>query len=109
MRSQFPTRKDRFLADKTECVWGVDRGLGGSALGILVRGWKDAIGATEAGRAAHLFALPQPALSLPWREYHSNTVLFRRGSSRCHCRERELGNLIKELAADKLCELKAFY
>lgn len=77
-------------------------------MGIVVRGWKDVIGALEAERAAHLHALQQPALSLPWLEYHSNTVLFRLGSSVLPL-QRELGNLIKELAADRLCELKAFY
>lgn len=74
-------------------------------MGIVVRGWKDVIGALE---HAHLHALQQPALSLPWHEYHSNTVLFRLGSSVLPL-QRELGNLIKELAADRLCELKAFY
>lgn len=44
-------------------------------MSIVVSGWKDVIGAREAGRASHLHALPQPALSLLWREHHSNTVL----------------------------------
>ena len=41
-------------------------------------------------------------------ECHGNTVPFKHGSLCCR-RKAALGNLIKELAADKLCELKAFY
>lgn len=87
-----------------------DCGLGLGALGIMARGWEDVVGGRSGGRkrAAHLNAPPQPALSLPWRECHSNIVLLKHRSLCCHCRA-ELGNLIKELAADKLCELKAFY
>ena len=62
-----------------------------------------------AGRARpppHLYA-PPGWLALPG-ERHGNTTLFKHRSLCCH-RKAALGNLIKELAADKLCELKAFY
>ena len=62
-----------------------------------------------AGRAMpppHLYA-PPGRLALPG-ERHGNTTLFKHRSLCCH-RKAALGNLIKELAADKLCELKAFY
>lgn len=91
-----------------QCVGNGTGGPGGGILGIMVRGWEDATGTVMEGRSAHLHAPPQPALSLPWCECHSNIVLFKHRSLCCH-RRAELGNLIKALAADKLCELKAFY
>lgn len=58
--------------------------------------------------APHLHAPPQPARPPRLGERHGNTVPFKHASLCCRCKA-ALGNLIKELAADKLCELKAFY
>ena len=73
------------------CLWGVC-------------GVADAAG--KARPPSHLYA-PPGRLALPG-ERHGNTTLFKHRSLCCH-RKAALGNLIKELAADKLCELKAFY
>lgn len=63
-------------------------------------------GTLRARARPHLYA-PPGRLALPG-ERHGNTTLFKHRSLCCH-RKAALGNLIKELAADKLCELKAFY
>ena len=85
---------------------------------MCVCGGEDTAG--RADPAPHLYAPPRPR----WPrvcvcvcvcvcvgrggECHGNTVPFKHGSLCCR-RKAALGNLIKELAADKLCELKAFY
>ena len=71
---------------------------------VCVPGVVDAAG--RARPPPHLYA-PPGRLALPG-ERHGNTTLFKHRSL-CRHRKAALGNLIKELAADKLCELKAFY